>query len=121
MTWLDGLEPATSRRFEKCIARDASLLPVEDACEEERPSEHDAPRHAPLVRYSAARRGRARVIRQLLLLAPDELARRTDARAALTFARTESINLDNFMNPRFRDSLVHTRALGGAAVSAATA
>ena len=112
MTWLGGLEPATSRRFEKCLVGDASLSL--DGASQERPPERAEFEHAPLVRYRAARRERGRIIRQLLSLAPDELARRTDARAALTFARSESTNLDNFMSARFRDRLVRERMLRAA-------
>ncbi|MEA2666944.1 MAG: hypothetical protein QOI11_3888 [Candidatus Eremiobacteraeota bacterium] len=104
MAWLDELEPATSRRFQKCLAEDTNLTPLDGGTP-----------HAPLARYCAARRRRTHIMLGLLSLAPGELARRTDARAALTFARTESINLDNFMSARFRDRLVRERALRAAA------
>lgn len=116
--WLDKLEPATSRRFEKCLTGDASV-PPRDVPDEGEPK-RGTPGPEPLARYRDARQGRARVMRRLLTLAPGELARRTDAWAVLTFARTESMNLDNFMDPRFRDDLVRRRALGPAVASAAT-
>lgn len=113
VTWLDELEPATSRRFEKCVVGDASAV-LRDGAHEAVPAEFDPPGPEPLDRYRAARRERTRVMRELLLLAPAELACRTDARAALAFARTESLNLDNFVSARFRDRLVRERALRAA-------
>lgn len=113
VAWLDKLEPTTSRRFGKCIVGDASVAPS-DGAHETGSGEFGTPGPEPLERYRAARRERTRVMRQLLLLAPAELARRTDARAALTFARTESLNLDNFMSSGFRDRLVRERALRAA-------
>ncbi len=110
MAWLDGLEPATSQRFEKSLA--PAFAPAASAPDEEQlPTGLGQPAHAPLERYSLARRERARTIRALLALAPAELARHTDRRAVLTFAQAESANLDSFVDPGFRDRLVRERAL----------
>lgn len=104
--WLASLEPATMQRFEKCFPV-GTVRPVRAQPGEPSPN---VPADIPLVRYVTARRERARVMRELLVFAPDELARRTDTRAAIAFAQAESTNLNKFLDPKFRDRLVRRRA-----------
>lgn len=103
MAWLDGLEPAMSQRFEKMLSAPGALS--------DEPADGDpllglaSPAHAPLARYAAARRRRARTVLELLVLDAAELAAATDPRAALAFAQAESAALDRFADPAFRDRL----------------
>ena len=107
MAWLDGLEPAMSERFEKLLSAPGARFdePADHLPDGDPPPGLASPAHAPLARYAAARRRRARTVLELLALDPAELAAATDPRAALAFAQAESAALDRFADPAFRDRL----------------
>jgi hypothetical protein len=109
MAWLDGLEPAISQRFEKMLTAPGAR--AEAPTGDDPPPALASPAHAPLARYAAARRRRARTILDLLALDSAELAAATDPRAALAFAQAESAALDRFADPAFRDRLEREWAL----------
>lgn len=106
--WLDQLAPAAAQRFAKAVTAPPEVLA---AAHDAPPPELLRPAYAPLARYRAARSERVRVVGALLGLVPTELAQRTDHRAVVAFAQAESVALDDFVDPRFRDRLVRRRAL----------